>query len=302
MAVAARRIVPLPEEPRPAPDAVLAGTVALLVAVGLIMIFSASSATAYALHHDATYFLKRQFVWLAVAIVAALFAYRADERMLRRCATPALALSVLALVLVLVPHIGIVSGGARRWLGFGPVSFEPSEFAKLALVLYLANALTQKGERVRSLASGIFPLGAITALIALLVLKEPDLGTASLIIFTAATMLFVGGARLAHLGLVALATIPPAALIVLSSAYRRARIFAFIDPWKDPMNTGFHIVQSLYALGSGGIAGVGLGFSRQKFFYLPEQYTDFIFAIIGEELGLLGTLVVVGLFVLLAYR
>ena len=166
MAVAARRIVPLPEEPRPAPDAVLAGTVALLVAVGLIMIFSASSATAYALHHDATYFLKRQFVWLAVAIVAALFAYRADERMLRRCATPALALSVLALVLVLVPHIGIVSGGARRWLGFGPVSFEPSEFAKLALVLYLANALTQKGERVRSLASGIFPLGAITALIA----------------------------------------------------------------------------------------------------------------------------------------
>ncbi len=142
----------------------------------------------------------------------------------------------------------------------------------------------------------------MTALIALLVLEEPDLGTASLIVLTAAVMLFAGGARIAHLLTTVLVTLPPAAILVLSSSYRRARLFAFIDPWKDPLNTGFHIVQSLYALGSGGLVGVGLGFSRQKFFYLPEQYTDFIFAIIGEELGLLGTLVVVSLFVLLAYR
>jgi cell division protein FtsW len=302
MSVAARKIIAIPAEPRPAPDAWLAGSVALLVAIGLVMIFSASSATAYALHHDATYYLKRQFVWLAVAGIAGLGAYRCDYRALAKYATPAITLATAALVLVLVPHIGLVSGGARRWLGFGPLSVEPSEFAKLALVLYLANALTQKGDRVRSLPAGIIPLGAITAVLALLVLKEPDLGTASLLVFTAAVMMFAGGARFVHLALALLVTLPPAVLLILASPYRRARVFAFIDPWKDPLNTGFHIVQSLYALGSGGLAGVGLGFSRQKFFYLPEQYTDFIFAIVGEELGLLGALVIVALFVVVAYR
>jgi cell division protein FtsW len=302
MALAAHKIAVATEEPRSAPDAVLAGTVAALVAFGLIMIFSASSATAYALHHDATYYLKRQFVWLAVAGAAALAAYRCDYRALRRYATLALGVAFVCLVLVLIPHVGLASGGARRWLGLGTFAFEPSEFAKLALVLYLASALTRKGERVRSMVSGVFPLGAVTAVLALLVLKEPDMGTASLLVFTAATMLFAGGARLVHLAFTALVTLPPVALIVLSSAYRRARVLAFLDPWKDPLNTGFHIVQSLYALGSGGLAGLGLGFSRQKFFYLPEQYTDFIFAIVGEELGLLGALVVVALFVVLAYR
>jgi len=302
MSVAARRIVAAAQESRSAPDAVLAGTVAALVAFGLVMIFSASSATAYAMHHDATYYLKRQFVWLAVAAVFAFIAYRCDYRMLRAYATPALGFAIVALLLVFVPHVGLMSGGARRWIGFGPLEFEPSEFAKLALVLYLASALTRKGERVRSMVSGVFPLCAVTALLALLVLAEPDMGTASLLVFTAAVMLFAGGARFVHLAVTALVTLPPVALLVLSSAYRRARVLAFIDPWKDPLNTGFHIVQSLYALGSGGVAGLGLGFSRQKFFYLPEQYTDFIFAIIGEELGLLGGLVVVALFVVIAYR
>jgi len=302
MSVAARKIVAVPRESRSAPDAVLAGAVATLVAFGLVMIFSASSATAYAIHHDATYFLKRQFVWLAVAMFFAFIAYRCDYRALRHYATPALGVAFICLLLVFVPHVGLMSGGARRWLGFGPLSFEPSEFAKLALVLYLASALTRKGERVRSMVSGVFPLGAVTAVLALLVLAEPDMGTASLLVFTAATMLFAGGARFVHLAFTALVTLPPVAFLVLSSGYRRARVLAFIDPWKDPLNTGFHIVQSLYALGSGGIAGLGLGFSRQKFFYLPEQYTDFIFAIIGEELGLLGALVVVALFVVVAYR
>jgi cell division protein FtsW len=303
MAVPARRLPSaLPEEPRSAPDAVLVATVGSLVAIGLVMIFSASSATAYALHHDATYYLKRQFVWLAIAIGAALLAYRCDYRLLRRAAPFALALSAVSLVLVLVPHIGLASGGARRWLGAGMFSFEPSEFAKLALVVYLASALARKGERVRSLSSGIFPLGVVTAVLALLVLFEPDLGTASILVFIAAAMLFAAGARFVHLALVALATAPPVVFLILSSTYRRARVLAFLDPWKDPLNTGFHIVQSLYALGSGGAFGLGLGLSRQKYFYLPEQYTDFIFAIIGEELGLLGTLVVLGLFVVLAFR
>jgi cell division protein FtsW len=134
------------------------------------------------------------------------------------------------------------------------------------------------------------------------VLFEPDMGTASLLAFTSAAMLFAGGARVVHLIAAAIVTLPPVAYLALSSPYRRDRIFAFLDPWKDPLNTGFHIVQSLYALGSGGAVGLGLGLSRQKYFYLPEQYTDFIFAIIGEELGLLGTLVVVALFLVFAYR
>jgi cell division protein FtsW len=281
---------------------VLVATVGSLVAIGLVMIFSASSATAYALYHDATYYLKRQFLWLGIAALAALVAYRCDYHVLRRAAPFMLGLSALSLVLVLVPHVGLASGGARRWLGAGPLSFEPSEFAKLALVIYLASALTRKGERIRSIVSGIFPLGVVTAAFALLVLFEPDLGTASILVFVAAAMVFSAGARITHLVLVAIATMPPVAFLILSSSYRRARVLAFLDPWKDPLNTGFHIVQSLYALGSGGPFGLGLGLSRQKYFYLPEQYTDFIFAIIGEELGLLGTLVVLALFVVLAFR
>jgi cell division protein FtsW len=137
---------------------------------------------------------------------------------------------------------------------------------------------------------------------AVLVLKEPDMGTASLLLFIALALFFAAGARLAHLAAVVIAMVPFAAMTVLASPYRRARIFAFLDPWKDPLNTGFHIVQSLLALGSGGLFGVGLGASRAKFFYLPEQYTDFIFSVLGEELGLIGTLAVVALFVTFAYR
>jgi cell division protein FtsW len=302
VAVAARSIRPAVQEPRSAPDAVLAGTVAALIAFGLVMIFSASSATAYALHHDATYYLKRQFIWLLVGGVVAFGAYRCDYRMLRRYATLGILASIVGLLLVLVPHVGLGSGGAQRWLGYGPLSFEPSEVAKLALVVYLAAAMSRGGERVRSLVSGVFPLCAVTAVLALLVLREPDMGTASLLVFTSAVMMFAGGARLVHMMLVAVVTLPPAALFALASPYRRARVLAFMHPWNDPLNTGFHIVQSLYALGSGGIAGLGLGFSRQKFFYLPEQYTDFIFAIIGEELGILGATLTVALFVIVAYR
>ncbi|HTV74302.1 MAG TPA: putative lipid II flippase FtsW [Candidatus Acidoferrales bacterium] len=287
---------------RSAPDTILVGTVVGLVAIGLIMIFSASSTVAYVEHHDPTYYLKRQLLWLVVAVACALLVYRSDYRKLRKVAPLALAVACGMLVLVLVPHVGLISGGARRWLGGGPVSFQPSEFAKLALVVYLAAALSAKGEHVRSLPSGVVPLAAVTAVLTVLVLVEPDMGTASLLAFTAGAMLFAGGARRSHLLAIALVTLPPVIMLVLASPYKRARILAFLDPWKDPENTGFHIVQSLLALGSGGIFGLGLGMSRQKLFYLPEQFTDFIFAIIGEELGLLGAAVVIALFVVLAFR
>jgi cell division protein FtsW len=284
------------------PDTVLVGTAATLTAIGLVMIFSASSAPALAEHHDAAYYLKRQIVWLVVAVGAAIAAYRCDYRSLRKCAPAALSLAILSLLLVLEPHIGAASNGARRWLGAGPFSLQPSEFAKLALVIYLAAALSRKGDRIRSLWRGVVPLGMVTAILAILVLCEPDLGTASLLVFTAAVMLFVAGARVGHLLLLAAVALPPIVVYVLASPYKRARVLAFLHPWQDPQNTGYHIVQSLLALGSGGPFGLGLGMSRQKLFYLPEQHTDFIFSILGEELGMLGASVVVALFVLLAFR
>ncbi len=286
----------------PALDTVLVGAVAALVALGLVMIFSASSAFAVALHHDAAYFLKRQVAWLGVALLAAFVAYRIDYRRLRVLAPYLLLATLLALVLVLVPHLGQLAGGSRRWFGIGPVQFEPSEFAKLSLVTYLASALAAKGERIRSFMRGVFPLAFVTMLMAILVMKQPDLGTASLLVFTAATMLFVAGARLEHLFMVAAVVTPPLVLLIRHDPYKLARITAFVDPWKDPQDKGFQIVQSLMALGSGGWFGVGLGFSRQKYFWLPEAHTDSIGAIIGEELGFIGILAIIALFMVVAYR
>ncbi len=284
------------------PDTMLFAAVAALVGIGLVMIFSASSATAYAEHNDVAFYAKRQAVWLVVGAIFAYGAYRIDYHKLKRAAPYLLAASGLALLAVLVPHVGISVNGARRWIGTSSLTFQPSEFTKLAIVIYLAAMLAARGERITSLTKGLIPLCVPVFLLAVLVLKEPDMGTASLYVMLAFAMFFAAGARLAHLGMIFSATVPIVVLSIVASPYKRARIFAFLDPWKDPQNTGFHIVQSLLALGSGGLFGVGLGASRAKYFYLPEQYTDFIFSILGEELGLIGALVVVVLFVVLAYR
>ena len=283
------------------PDAMLFSVVAILVGIGLVMLFSASSPTAYQQTHDAMYYLKRQITWLVVALGAAYFAYRVDYHKLKQVAPLLLLLSIISLVLVLVPHVGLLINGARRWLGAGSLSIQPSEFAKLSLVLYLAAMLSTRGERITSLVKGLFPLCVPMVIMVMLIMKEPDMGTASLLAMVAFALFFAAGARWEHLALITISTAPIIALTVLASPYKRARILAFMNPWKDPQNTGFHIVQSLLALGSGGLFGVGLGASRGKFF-LPEQYTDFIFSVLGEELGLIGAISVVFLFLILAYR
>ncbi|HEV3091013.1 MAG TPA: putative lipid II flippase FtsW [Candidatus Cybelea sp.] len=283
-------------------DVWLFTAVAALVAIGLVMVFSASSATAYAEHGDIAYYLKRQLIWLALGLAGAYACYRIEYHRLRAAAPYLLLGAMVGLALVFVPHVGLGVNGGRRWIGTAGLSLQPSEFAKLALVIYLAAVLSAHGERITSMSRGLFPLCVPVAIMGVLVLKEPDMGTASLIFFTAFTMFFAAGARLVHLATITMVTVPFAAINVLASHYRRDRVFAFLDPWRDPLNTGFHIVQSLLALGSGGIFGVGLGASRAKFFYLPEQYTDFIFSVLGEELGLIGTIAVVALFVVLAYR
>ncbi len=284
------------------PDALLLGSVAFLVALGLVMVFSASSATAYADYHDTAHYLKRQVVYLIVGLVVAYGVYRLDYRKLRGIAPGVVAVSFVLLVVTLIPHVGFAAGGSRRWLGLHALSFQPSELGKLALVLFLAAKLSQLGEGIRSLTKGVAPVLFVTALLAAPVFVEPDMGTASLYVFVGFAMLFSAGARFEHLILCTMVMLPPAALAVLSSSYRRDRLLAFLDPWKDAQNTGFHIVQSLLALGSGGLFGLGLGASRQKYFYLPMPHTDFIFAVIGEELGMLGCIAVIGLFLLFAVR
>src|SRR5579863_9504818 len=198
------------------PDTMLFGAVAALVGIGLVMIFSASSATAYAETHDVAFYAKRQFIWLVVGLACAFWAYRIDYRTLKRAAPMLLVASALTLALVLVPHVGHVVNGARRWIGVSAVSFQPSEFAKLALVIFLAAKLATYGERIRSL-KGLFPLCVAALVLAVLVLKEPDMGTASLLVMIAVAMFFAAGARIAHLGLIALATLPPVVIMILAS-------------------------------------------------------------------------------------
>jgi len=284
------------------PDPWIFGTVGALVAIGLVMVFSASSATAYAEYHDTAYFLKRQLIWLVIGGAFAYAAYRIDYPKLKKISPALVGITFVLLAITLVPHVGLQTGGARRWLGISVLSFQPSEIAKLTLVLFLAAKLSTIGSDVRSLVRGVVPSLLVAVLFAVPILLEPDMGTASLIMFTAFAMLFCAGARLEHLVLMMMVLLPPIALTVGASTYRRARVLAFLDPWKDAQNTGFHIVQSLLALGSGGVFGLGLGASRQKFFYLPEAHTDFIFAVIGEELGLLGTMLVLALFAAFAIR
>ena len=284
------------------PDTLLVASVLTLVAIGMVMIYSASSVVAYSDHLDPAYYFKRQLIWLVVGGIAAFFAYRMDYHILRKAAPYLLIASVLGVAIVLVPHVGIVVNGARRWIGASFVTLQPSEFAKLGLIVYLAAMLTQRGERITQLSKGLVPLFVPVLLLALLVSREPDQGTASLLVLVAFAMFFAAGARIPHLLAVLAVILPPMALMVLKTPYQRARVLAFLDPWKDPQNTGFHIVQALLALGSGGLAGAGLGASRAKFFYLPEQYTDFIFSVLGEELGWVGAVCVVVLFVVFAYR
>ncbi len=287
--------------PRRTPDVFLFIAVVALLSLGIVMIYSASAIVALDRFGDSAFFLKRQLLWTLLGLGAMSVALTIHYERLRR-ATPVLLLVVaVALVAVLVPGVGRMAGGARRWITLGPLNFQPAEAAKLVLVLYLANYLTNRGVAVRRIATVWPPLLVTGGLFGLLVL-QPDMGSAMMLGGLAAVMLFLGGASLWHLMGLGLAALPPLALVTVWEAYRVRRLLAFLDPWGDPRGSGFHIIQSLLALGSGGLLGLGLGASRQKFFYLPERHTDFIFAILGEELGLMGTGAVILLFAFVAVR
>jgi len=284
------------------PDFVLFFAVVALLGIGVVMVYSSSAISANVNFNDPYYFLKRQLVWVSLGFVAMLVTMSINYHIWRKLALPILLLTIGLLILVLVPGLGKVVNGARRWLGFGSLYLQPSEIAKLAMVLFFSHSMVRVQDKITLFFRGLLPQLGLLLVVFGLILKEPDLGTALVIGGTTYVMLFVAGAKLSHLlGLVASGVVAVIGAIV-AEPYRMRRLLAFSDPWADPLNAGYHIIQSLYALGSGGLFGVGLGRSREKFLYLPEPHTDFIFAILGEELGLLGTVTVLVLFFMLAWR
>jgi cell division protein FtsW len=269
-----------------------------LVAFGLVMVYSASSARALLGADDPAYYLKRQALYAVAGLVALVLLSRTDYRRLRHAAGPLLLASFVLLVAVLA--IGTAVNGARRWIPLGTLTFQPSELAKLALALWIAGLLARR-PTPQTLNDLIRPIGLVVGAACALILVEPDLGSALAISIMVAAALLVAGTPVRTLT----AGCGIAGMLVLAAIwlepYRRARIFSFIDPWHDPQGAGFQSVQAMIALGSGGIFGVGLGESVQKIYYLPEASTDMIFAIVGEELGLVGVLAVIGAFALFAY-
>jgi cell division protein FtsW len=281
---------------RPPSFVVITATIAVLNVVGLVMILSASSVAALSNYGSSWYFFNRQLAWALVGAGAFVVMSRVDYHRWRKLSPVILLGTLIALFVVLIPGIGIMVDGSRRWLGAGSMlRVHPSEIAKVALLLYAADVLARRADSLGNWFAWrpvLLVFGALSAL----VLLEPDLDSTIVLGLITFALLLAAGVRTRHLVNLAGLGISLAAILAISAPYRRARVFAFLDPWSDTSNTGYQIAQSLIALGSGGVSGVGLGAGRAKWLFLPNAHTDFIFAIIGEELGLIGCLLVLGLF------
>lgn len=273
-----------------------------LALIGLMMVFSASGVKAESQYGDSTYLVKRQAAWLLIGLVVLHGVSYLDYRIWKTFAPHFFILTLVLLACVLIPFIGHEVNGARRWFRIGGFSVQPGELAKLAVVFYLASYLTRNHDRIKVFCSGIFAPILAVGILAGFVLAEPDMGTAVVLMLLLIGFLFLGGIRLTHLFGFVLALLPVLFALATGSTYRRKRMLSFLDPWQDPTNTGFQLTQSFVALGNGGIFGVGLGDGKQKLFFLPEAHSDFVLALIGEELGLLGTGTLLLLFAVLVWK
>lgn len=284
-------------EERPGGYVALVGTTAVLNVVGLVMVLSASSVSSLSNYGSAWVFFERQLLWMAMGGAVFVIAARLDYHRWRRLASPLVIVSLVLMGVVLIPHIGITVYGSRRWLGSGVFRFQPTEIAKLALLIYVADIMTRRSDAVHDLKRVVYPILGMFVAFAFLVMKEPDMASTMVLALIVATGLFVGGIRRKHVAALFGGGVAVAALLAIAEPYRRARVFSFLNPIHDKSNAGYQVTQSLIALGSGGWTGVGLGAGRAKWLFLPNAHTDFIFAIIGEELGFIGCLLVLGLFV-----
>jgi len=284
------------------PDLILLLVTLLLITIGTVMIYSSSSILATERFRDGQFFLRKQLIFFFLGVLLMILITRIPYYKLRKLAWPGIAVSVVLLCAIWIPPLGIRAGGAARWLNLGFFSFQVSELAKVALILFLAHFLTLRTNHVKEIGQGLLiPLGVAGVIMGLIVL-QPDFGTTVIIVVLTMMMIYLAGGRIIHLaGLIAL-VLPVAVWLLLHKSYRLARLTAFLDPWKDPRNSGFHIIQSLIAFGSGGAFGVGIGDGMQKLFYLPEPHTDFILAVIGEESGFLGVGLILFLYTILIVR
>lgn len=284
------------------PDYTLFIVILLLLIVGMFMVYSSSYVWADYRYGDPFYFVKRQLLFAGTGVFAMLALMRIPYHTWQKYVKLILFICFVLLILVLIPGIGLIRGGAQSWIGVGAFSIQPSEFMKLGLILFLAAYLTYNQKYITSFKKGFLPPVLLVFVSFGLIMLQPDLGTGVVLVLTCMVMIFVAGARLSHFfGLATLGLIG-FVFLILSAPYRINRITAFLNPWEDPLGDGFQIIQSLYAIGPGGLMGVGFGNSLQKYFYLPEPQTDFIFAILGEELGFIGGTLVLGLFFLLFLR
>ena len=277
-------------------------SVLIISIFGIIMIYSASSIWAEFKYQDAFKYVKQQSLFFVLGIFIMLFCSKIPLSLIKKKANLILGICFLLLVLVLIPGIGSIRNGSRSWFGIGGLGVQPSEFAKLGLIIYTAKYLERNHKAMRDIKKGALPIFLVLGVFFLLIMLEPDFGTAMVIALTLIALIFISGLKISFfvkLGVLGLAGI---IALILAAPYRMARIISFLNPWSDPLGSGYQIIQSLYAIGPGGLLGQGFLNSRQKHFYLPEPQTDFIFSIISEEFGFLGVLVVCGFFGFIFYR
>jgi cell division protein FtsW len=282
-------------------DSVVFYTTMLLVFIGIIMVFSASFVQSSFKHHDTYYFLKRNIVFAILGFISMITISNIDYRFWKKNTKTIGIIAVILLLLVLTP-LGIKANGARRWLGVGAFTIQPAEIAKFATIIITAKLIEKKYDNIKSLTKGVLPLIIIPGLFFAIIMLQPNMSTAGTIILVTFVMIFVAGMDMKFVAAMFGSGVALFLALALTSEYRLKRILSFLDPFQDPLGSGYQVIQGLYALGSGGLFGMGLGKSQQKWFYIPEPQNDFIFAIIGEELGLVGCAVVIMLFVILVYR
>lgn len=279
----------------------LVAVVGLLI-LGVVMVLSTSYLYSQERYGDGTFFFRKQLIAMGAGIVALIVCSLMPSRLYRRFTYLLLGITLVFLILVLIPGIGANRGGARRWIPLAGFAFQPSELAKLAIVFYLAHSIAKKEAMIRTFSVGVLPHMIVTGVFAGVLLLEPDFGSALILAMLLYSILFIGGVRVHHLLATGLLALPALIYLMTKAEYRLRRLMSFMDPWSDASGSGFHVVQSLIAFGSGQLWGRGLGESRQKLFYLPEAHTDFVYSVIGEELGLLGALLVLALFGVIILR
>jgi len=284
------------------PDYVLLFMVLLLASFGVIMILSASPSVGYEYFGDPFYFIKRHLFYLFLGFCAFIFGLVVNYQEFKKYSFILIIAIIVLLVLTSLPGLGVIAGGARRWLNLRIFLFQPSELAKIIVVLFLANAIEKKREKITDFWRGLIPLLSVVGIIVLFILKQPDLGTTLVIVSLAIIMLFVGGAKSTHILTIVFTGLAGTVAVILRNPYQMQRIFGYLNPWKDPLGINFHVIQSWIAVGSGGIFGLGLGGSKLKYSYLPQQYTDFIFAILCEEGGFIFSAIVVIVLMLFMIR